>query len=245
MDPEHWSIKQLKAELTTRGVRIDDCTEKAELVARIRTSVRRAGNADPAAAPQTNAQSSKEPTDPLVKKLLALNSHEYYALLDIQSTADSVALKKAYRARALSLHPDKNKSPGADEAFKRVGAAFKALSDPQQRMVHDASGGDRAAGAATPSRSSVPAHYARNRGGFGGGQFGDRDAEELFRAVFGDDPFGTATTPSANRAASHTSSGLGAFHPSALALRVEQALGIGQRLMRAFVNNPWTCACSV
>ena len=41
----------------------------------------------------------------------------------------SAACKKAYRRLALRLHPDKCRAPHAEEAFKRVSAAYAALQD--------------------------------------------------------------------------------------------------------------------
>lgn len=37
----------------------------------------------------------------------------------------------------MKLHPDKNKAPGADEAFKRISAAFSTLSDETKRSDYD------------------------------------------------------------------------------------------------------------
>lgn len=33
-------------------------------------------------------------------------------------------IKKAYKRCSLELHPDKNRAPNAEEAFKKVGEAF-------------------------------------------------------------------------------------------------------------------------
>lgn len=54
---------------------------------------------------------------------------EAIALLELPSEFDERMLKKAYYKKALLYHPDKNKTGGADEKFKNVGAAYAFLSD--------------------------------------------------------------------------------------------------------------------
>lgn len=62
---------------------------------------------------------------------------DYYTVLDIPKTATDDEIKKAYRRLALKVHPDKNRAPGAPEAFKKVGQAYACLSDESKRRHYD------------------------------------------------------------------------------------------------------------
>ncbi|KAK2640700.1 hypothetical protein Ddye_028495 [Dipteronia dyeriana] len=61
----------------------------------------------------------------------------WYTILQIERSADEMTIKKQYRKLALMLHPDKNKYPGAEAAFKLIGEANRVLSDKGKRSVYD------------------------------------------------------------------------------------------------------------
>ncbi|KAJ6817112.1 chaperone protein dnaJ 49 [Iris pallida] len=67
-------------------------------------------------------------------------SKDYYAILGVERSCSVEEIRKAYRKLSLKVHPDKNKAPGADEAFKIVSRAFKCLSEEEPRRRYDQTG---------------------------------------------------------------------------------------------------------
>ena len=66
-----------------------------------------------------------------------IEAADLYAVLQLAYDATPEDVKKAYHRTSKMVHPDKNKSRLSDDAFKRVGEAFKTLSDPRQKQVYD------------------------------------------------------------------------------------------------------------
>lgn len=62
-------------------------------------------------------------------------STDYYELLGVERSAAEQELKKAYRKKAIQLHPDKQGGDG--EAFKRMKYAYDVLSDSKKRKAYD------------------------------------------------------------------------------------------------------------
>ncbi|PHT28064.1 hypothetical protein CQW23_32341 [Capsicum baccatum] len=62
---------------------------------------------------------------------------DIYGVLSVEPSADNETIRKNYRRLALALHPDKNKSVGADGAFKIISEAWSLLSDRKKRMMYD------------------------------------------------------------------------------------------------------------
>lgn len=60
-----------------------------------------------------------------------------YGILNVNPQADEETLRKHYRKLALMLHPDKNKSIGAEGAFKHISVAWSLLSDKNKRVQYD------------------------------------------------------------------------------------------------------------
>lgn len=52
------------------------------------------------------------------------NKRDYYEVLGVPKNSEKGDIKNAYRKLALQYHPDRNKSPGAEERFKEISEAY-------------------------------------------------------------------------------------------------------------------------
>ncbi|KAG5676393.1 hypothetical protein PVAND_006233 [Polypedilum vanderplanki] len=84
---------------------------------------------------------------------------DYYKILGIQKGATDDDIKKAYRKLALKYHPDKNKSPGAEEKFKEIAEAYEVLSDKKKRDVYDRYGEDGLKGNRSNGTTNNNTHF--------------------------------------------------------------------------------------
>lgn len=104
----------------------------------------------------------------------------YYEVLGVTKEATDSEIKKAYKKLALLLHPDKNKAPGAADAFKAVGNAAAVLTDTEKRKSYDLYGINE-----SHSNQNGAGGMRGNYYGYARGYQADVSAEELFNMFFG------------------------------------------------------------
>lgn len=63
----------------------------------------------------------------------------HYQTLGIEFTATTAQVRRAYRDKARSLHPDVSKAADAAERFAEIARAYEVLSDRAMRAEYDAS----------------------------------------------------------------------------------------------------------
>ncbi|ESN95091.1 hypothetical protein HELRODRAFT_193633 [Helobdella robusta] len=85
---------------------------------------------------------------------------DLYGILGVDRSASARDIKQAYKQLAKEWHPDKNKSPDANEKFMKINEAYETLSDEDKREEYDKFG--------TTSSNAQERHH---RNPFGGGGF--------------------------------------------------------------------------
>ena len=104
---------------------------------------------------------------------------DLYEVLGVSKDASDDEIKKAFRKKARTLHPDVNKAPDAEDQFKELNEAYDVLSDKNKRAQYDRFGTiPGAAGGGSPYGGGYVDLDDLFGGGFGG--MGD-----IFSSFFG------------------------------------------------------------
>jgi DnaJ family protein B protein 12 len=118
-------------------------------------------------------------TEENVKLIRQIKSNkDYYTILGVEKSCSVEEIKKAYKKLSLKVHPDKNKAPGSEEAFKKVCMAFKCLSDDDTRRQYDQ------VGSVDGFEYNQQHNVRRRRTGHDVFEQ-DFDPDEIFRSFFG------------------------------------------------------------
>ncbi|XP_014663319.1 PREDICTED: uncharacterized protein LOC106806008 [Priapulus caudatus] len=72
-----------------------------------------------------------------MRRLLTVRGRDTYTILGVTAAATQEEITKYYRRQAVLVHPDKNRLPGAEEAFKILAHAFDIVGEPDSRRKYD------------------------------------------------------------------------------------------------------------
>jgi hypothetical protein len=62
---------------------------------------------------------------------------DYYGILQVKPSSETVNIKRAFERLARKYHPDLNKEPAALEQMKVLNGAFEILNSPAKRAAYD------------------------------------------------------------------------------------------------------------
>lgn len=107
---------------------------------------------------------------------MSVSYKDYYKVLEVDRSAKTEEIDKAYKRLARKHHPDLNQGDsGAEDRFKEINEAHEVLKDTEKRRLYDQLG---------PNWQSGQGNN-RNFNFQGGQDFGGGDFSDFFEMVFG------------------------------------------------------------
>lgn len=109
---------------------------------------------------------------------MSVSYKDYYKVLEVERSATTEEIDKAYKQLARKHHPDLNQGDsGAEERFKDINEAHEVLKDSEKRRLYDQLG---------PSWQDGQRFQGASGFNFQGGQgFGGGDFSDFFDVLFG------------------------------------------------------------
>jgi DnaJ-class molecular chaperone len=95
-------------------------------------------------------------------------TEDFYKILEVPKDATEQDIKKAYRKLTMDYHPDRNKSPEAEEKIRKINEAYEIIGDKKKRQQYDAQ-----------SSGGFPGGFPGGFHNMGGG------AQDMFNMFFG------------------------------------------------------------
>ncbi len=183
---------------------------------------------------------------------MAVKFQDYYEILGVPRTASQDDIASAYRKLARKYHPDVNKSPEAEDKFKRIGEAYEVLRDPQKRKRYDTLGENWQQGQDfSPPPGWESFFGGRSRGSRGGGRvfefrdFGDvGDAfrgtgfSDFFEMLFGGGLGGFGASGGAGPRGAGPRGAAGQDHEAEITINLEEAYNGGRRTITLEAREP-------
>ena len=88
--------------------------------------------------PQTNTtQNQQAPNTEQQQTNEKINASDFYDRLGVGKTATREQIKEAYKILSRKYHPDRNKSPNAQQEFRNVQEAYETLYNETKRAAYD------------------------------------------------------------------------------------------------------------
>ncbi|RZC40128.1 dnaJ -like protein subfamily B member 14 [Asbolus verrucosus] len=127
-----------KAERLYPSQKAKDLLVQIKLMAEKKVETEQPRKRNVATAKAEESKKAPEYTPEQLEAVKKINKcKDYYQILGVSKDATDSEIKKAYKKLALQFHPDKNKCPGAAEAFKAIGNSVAVLTDMEKRKQYD------------------------------------------------------------------------------------------------------------
>lgn len=123
-----------------------------------------------------------------VRHFSSSHCKDYYSILGVSSSASDDEIKRAYKSMALLHHPDRNPDnrKKSEEKFREISEAYQVLSNKNTRQQYDFQ-------RQNPNQGINWGDFNQNGQTFVHVSMNTREAEEIFKKVFGG--FGFSSSP--------------------------------------------------